>query len=69
MTEKQEELTSPKRYNQGNLEVWDAILGLNLGFLEGNVIKYICRHHHKGGRADLEKAKAYIDKIIDYYYQ
>ena len=33
-------------------------------FAEGNAIKYICRHAHKGEVQDLEKAKHYIDMII-----
>ena len=36
-----------------------------LGYLEGCVIKYICRYPYKGSaRRDLEKAKDYIDHII-----
>ena len=37
-------------------------------FAEGNAIKYICRHVNKGGLQDLEKAKHYIDMIIDRDY-
>jgi len=37
-------------------------------FNEGCVIKYVCRHPYKGGRLDLEKAKQYIDIIIEDYY-
>ena len=37
-------------------------------FAEGNAIKYICRHSSKGGAKDLEKAKHYIDMIIDRDY-
>ena len=37
-------------------------------FAEGNAIKYICRHKQKGERQDLEKAKHYIDMIIDRDY-
>lgn len=33
-------------------------------YLEGNVIKYITRWRSKGGVADLEKAKHYIDLLI-----
>ena len=40
----------------------------NLLFAEGNAIKYICRHKHKGERQDLEKAKHYIDMIIERDY-
>ena len=33
-----------------------------------NAIKYICRHQKKGGKQDLEKAKHYIDMIIERDY-
>ena len=34
-------------------------------FYAGNVIKYVLRWNHKNGIEDLEKAKIYIDKIIE----
>lgn len=34
-------------------------------YLEGNVIKYVSRWRAKGGLADLEKAKHYIDLLIE----
>ena len=37
-------------------------------FAEGNAIKYICRHNAKNGKEDLEKAKQYIDMIIERDY-
>ena len=37
-------------------------------FAEGNAIKYICRHADKGEVQDLEKAKHYIDMIIERDY-
>ena len=37
-------------------------------FAEGNAIKYICRHASKGEVKDLEKAKHYIDMIIERDY-
>jgi len=37
-------------------------------FAEGNAIKYICRHNSKGKKQDLEKAKHYIDMIIERDY-
>ena len=39
-----------------------------LGFLEGNVVKYVCRHKAKGGRADLEKARHYIELLLEWEY-
>lgn len=35
------------------------------GFIWGNVIKYIARWEDKGGREDLEKARHYLDKLIE----
>jgi|TARA_S200002703_G_C3771936_1_gene237662 hypothetical protein len=37
------------------------------GFLKGNVIKYLARCDDKGGKIDLEKARHYLDKLIDMY--
>lgn len=34
-------------------------------FIEGNCIKYLCRWRTKGGVADLEKVKHYIDLLIE----
>ena len=39
-----------------------------LGFLEGNVIKYVCRHARKNGLQDLQKARHYIDLLIEWEY-
>jgi len=39
-----------------------------LGFLEGNVIKYVCRHGAKHGRQDLLKARHYIDLLLEWEY-
>jgi hypothetical protein len=36
-----------------------------IGFIEGNAIKYLCRWRDKGGLADLEKAKHYIELLIE----
>lgn len=36
-----------------------------LGFCEGNVIKYISRWRLKNGRDDLLKARHYIDILIE----
>jgi len=41
----------------------------NIPFMEANVIKYICRHKSKNGLADLEKAKHYIELLIELEYK
>jgi len=35
------------------------------GYIWGNVIKYIARWEDKGGKQDLEKARHYLDKLIE----
>lgn len=35
-----------------------------LGYFEGNVVKYVSRWRKKNGIADLEKAKHYIELLI-----
>jgi hypothetical protein len=36
-----------------------------MGYMEGNVVKYISRWRKKNGLADLEKAKHYIELLIE----
>ena len=57
-----------EHYKRLTIQPWQFIRANKLPFGEGNVIKYVCRHHHKGGREDLEKAKHYIDLIIESDY-
>ena len=47
------------------IEPLDYILKNGLDFLEGNIIKYISRYDMKGGVKDLNKAKFYLDKLIE----
>ncbi len=37
----------------------------NIPYFEGNVIKYVTRWRSKNGIADLEKAKHYIELLIE----
>ncbi len=37
----------------------------NLGYVEGNVIKYVTRWQTKGGVEDLKKARHYLDLLIE----
>lgn len=66
-----DKVNHPNHYNQGGMEVWDVIKAFtsNLSgaeaFYAGNAIKYILRWDKKNGIEDLEKAKVYIDKIIE----
>ena len=52
-------------YSDLAIEPIDFITANNLGFCEGNVIKYIARWKAKNGVEDLEKARWYIDFLIE----
>ena len=52
-------------YKSKPIQPWDYIAANNLGYFEGNVVKYVSRHRDKGGRADLLKAKHYLEKLIE----
>ncbi len=56
---------SPDYYQKGNIEVTDFIIDQSMSFLEGNIVKYLCRYKEKSGIEDLRKARWYIDKLID----
>lgn len=47
------------------IQPWDFIIANNLSFLQGNIIKYICRYNDKGGVEDLYKAEHYLKKLIE----
>ena len=55
-------------YSKMKIQPAEFINKNKLPFAEGNAIKYICRHINKGGEQDLEKAKHYIDMIIERDY-
>jgi hypothetical protein len=40
----------------------------NLGFCEGNVIKYVTRHKDKNGAADIQKAIHYLELLLELQY-
>jgi len=38
-----------------------------IGYLKGNIIKYVSRHQHKGAPlADLAKAQTYLNWLIEF---
>jgi len=61
----------PSHYNH-TIQPWEYMESVMtedgfVGYLQGNVIKYISRFQDKGGREDLSKAKHYIDKLLSVY--
>ena len=59
-----------EHYRAKAIQPWDAMTAWMsreafAGFLNGNVIKYICRYRDKNGVEDLKKARHYLDKLIE----
>ena len=52
-------------YKKYKIQPVEFIVKNNIGFVEGNIIKYVLRFKEKGGVSDLEKAKHYIELLID----
>ena len=52
-------------YKKYKIQPIEFIVKNNIGFVEGNIIKYVLRFKEKGGVQDLEKAKHYIELLID----
>ena len=47
------------------MQPWDYIAANNLGYFEGNVVKYVSRWRDKGGVEDLRKAAHYLQNLIE----
>jgi len=52
-------------YKDKSIQPWDYIVANKLGYLEGNIVKYVSRWKDKGGIEDLRKARHYLDKLIE----
>ena len=52
-------------YKKQPIQPWDYIAANELGYFEGNVVKYVSRWKDKGGVEDLRKARHYIEKLIE----
>jgi len=55
-------------YKDMAIQPVEFITANNLGFLEGNVVKYICRHHAKNGAEDIKKAIHYCELLLQTKY-
>ena len=61
----------PAHYNTGTIEVINYIKDkldyeAFVGYLTGNIIKYISRYKFKNGVEDLKKAEWYLNYLINY---
>ena len=52
----------PTYYHKGNYDVIEFCNKNEIGFVTGNIIKYIVRYKNKNGIEDLKKAKEYLGR-------
>lgn len=52
-------------YRSKPVQPWDYIAANDLGYFEGNIVKYVSRWREKGGIDDLRKAQHYLTKLIE----
>lgn len=55
-------------YKDMAIQPIEYIYGNGLGYLEGNVIKYVSRHDRKNGAEDIKKAIHYLELILELEY-
>jgi hypothetical protein len=59
----------PKHYGQGDIECIDYIADFlsydeYVGYLRGNIAKYLHRWRYKNGLEDLKKAQWYLNRLV-----
>ena len=61
-------VNSPAHYNKSGIETIDIIESVTddgfESYLQGNILKYLCRYKYKNGVEDLEKARWYLNRLI-----
>ena len=62
---KKEDSINPSHYLKFEITPYEYIVKNNLGWEQGNAIKYITRYEDKNGIEDLQKAIKYIELLIE----
>lgn len=57
-----------KHYKDMSIQPVEFIHRNGIGFIEGSIIKYVCRYKFKNGKQDLEKAKHFLEMLIKIEY-
>lgn len=61
-------INHPDHYTAGSIECIEAIKAQMtheefIGYLRGNIVKYLWRYRHKGGIDSIRKAQWYLDRL------
>ena len=65
-----DQVNQPSHYTNGDIECIDAIRAALtpeefMGYCKGNAIKYVWREKSKNGLEDMQKAKVYLNWMIE----
>ena len=69
-TKVKDNVNNPSHYGQGDIEAIDYIEDIlteeeYVGYLRGNIAKYLHRWRYKNGLEDLKKAQWYLNRLIE----
>ena len=69
-----ESTLEPSYYHQNGQDLIDHLseifnTDMFIGFMTGNIFKYLTRWQHKNGIEDLEKAQVYLNRLIKFEKQ
>lgn len=56
-------------YKKQKIQHWDYVLANDIPYMEAQIIKYVSRWRHKNGIQDLEKAKHFLEKLLEVEYE
>ena len=59
---------STKHYKDFKIQPIEFITANKLSFIQGNVIKYICRYDKKNGKEDIDKVIHYCELLKELEY-
>lgn len=54
-------------YKNMGIQPVEFMLANKIGYVEGAVIKYVCRYMNKNGVEDLKKARHFLDILIEHH--
>lgn len=55
-------------YKGKGVQPWEIIESNDMGFFDGNALKYLMRHRDKNGAEDIKKAIHYLEAILEFEY-
>lgn len=65
MSEANKKQVGGTHYKLLTIQHWDYVIANGIPYMEAQVIKYVSRWQNKNGLEDLEKAKHYLEKLIE----